>query len=89
MERLWSQLTPHREAGEIASVAVDTVRRRRELVIENTVLRHQVNVLHRRSKRQKLHVIDRPKLLVAGHGPLRLVDHEAAKRNRSTQTSHF
>jgi hypothetical protein len=23
MDRLWSQLAPHREAGEIASVAVD------------------------------------------------------------------
>jgi putative transposase len=64
MERLWSQLAPHREAGEIASVAVDALQRRRELVIENAVLRQQVNVLRGRSKRQKLHVIDRLKLLL-------------------------
>ena len=64
MDRLWSQLAPHREVGEIASVAVDALRRRRDLVIENAVLRHQVNVLRRRSKRQKLHVIDRLKPLL-------------------------
>jgi putative transposase len=40
------------------------MRSRRELVLENAVLRHQVNVLRRRSKRPKLHLIDRLKLLV-------------------------
>jgi hypothetical protein len=64
MERLWSQLTPPRQAGEIAAIAVDAMRSRRELVLENAVLRHQVNVLRRRSKRPKLHLIDRLKLLV-------------------------
>ncbi|HEX7841182.1 MAG TPA: hypothetical protein VF469_27075 [Kofleriaceae bacterium] len=58
-ERLWSQLTPHRQASEIAAVAVDAMRSRRELVLENAVLRHQVNVLRRSSKRPKLHLIDR------------------------------
>lgn len=43
MERLWSQLAPRRQAGEIVSVAVDAIRRQRELVLENAVLRHQVN----------------------------------------------
>jgi hypothetical protein len=64
MERLWSQLAPRREAGEIGAVAVDVARSRRELVLENAVLRHQINVLRRRSKRPKLHVLDRFKLLL-------------------------
>jgi hypothetical protein len=64
VERLWSQLAPRRSASEIASVAVDAVRSRRELIIENAVLRHQVNVLRRRSKRPKLNLVDRLKLLV-------------------------
>lgn len=37
---------------------------RRELIIENAVLRHQVNVLRRRSKRPKLNLVDRLKLLI-------------------------
>ena len=64
MGRLWSQLAPHRWASEIAGVAVDAVRSRRELIIENAVLRHQVNVLRRRSKRPKLNLVDRLKLLI-------------------------
>src|SRR5882672_7499953 len=62
--RLWSQLTPRKSASEIVGVAVDAIRSRRELVIENAVLRHQVNVLRRRSKRPTLHLMDRIKLLV-------------------------
>jgi hypothetical protein len=62
--RLWSQLAPRRSASEIAGVAVDAVRSRRELIIENAVLRHQVTVLRRRSKRPKLHLADRLKLLI-------------------------
>jgi hypothetical protein len=53
-ERLWSQLAPRREAGGLGAVAVDVARSRRELVLENAVLRHQINVLRRRSKRSKL-----------------------------------
>jgi len=64
MERLWSQLAPRRQAGEIVAVAVDAGRSPRELVLENAVLRHQVNVLRRHSKRPKLHLVDRLKLLV-------------------------
>ena len=61
--RLWSQLAPRRSASEIAGAAVDAVRSRRELIIENAVLRHQVTDLRRRSKRPKLHLVDRLKLL--------------------------
>ena len=64
VEWLWSQLEPRRSADEVAGVAVDTVRSRRELIIENAVLRHQVNVLRRRSKRPKLNLVDRLKLLI-------------------------
>jgi hypothetical protein len=67
MERLWSQLAqraPRQETSEVAAVAVDAVRSRRELVLENAVLRHQLNVLRRRSKRPKLRAIDRLKLLI-------------------------
>src|SRR3954454_9470534 len=61
--RLWS-LAPCRSASEIAGVAVDAVRSRRELIIENAVLRHQVNILRRRSERPKLQLVDRLKLLI-------------------------
>jgi len=43
---------------------VDAVQSRRELIIENAVFRHQVNVLRRRSKRPKLNLVDRLRLLV-------------------------
>src|ERR1051325_5239890 len=64
IERLWSQLAPRRQASEIAAVAMDAVRSRRELVLENAVLRHQVNVLRRGCKRPRLDVVDRLKLLL-------------------------
>jgi hypothetical protein len=60
MEWLWSQLAPRRAASE--TVAVNAARSRRELVLENAVLRHQVNVLRRRGERPKLRAIDRLKL---------------------------
>jgi putative transposase len=43
---------------------VDAVRSRRELILENAVLRHQVNVLRRSSKRPKLNLVDQLKLLI-------------------------
>jgi hypothetical protein len=53
MERLWPQLAPRKQAGEIAAVAVDAVRPRRELVLENAVLRHQVSATSTRVARTK------------------------------------
>jgi hypothetical protein len=64
MERLWSRLAPRGQTSELAGVAVDAARPRRELVLENAVLHHQVNILRRRSKRPRLHLIDRLKLLI-------------------------
>jgi hypothetical protein len=42
--RMWSQLAPRKFANEMARVAMGALRSRRELVIENAVLRHQINV---------------------------------------------
>jgi len=36
---------PHEQTRKIAGIVVDAVRSRRELVLDNAVLRHQVNVL--------------------------------------------
>jgi hypothetical protein len=53
-ERLWPQLAPRKQVGEIAAVvAVDAVRPRRELVLENAVLRHQVSATSTRVARTK------------------------------------
>jgi hypothetical protein len=57
--RLWSQLPPRRSASEIGDLAADAFRSRRELVVENAVLRHQVNIRRRRSKRPTLHLVIR------------------------------
>jgi hypothetical protein len=57
MERLWSRLAPRGQTSELAGVAVDAARPRRELVLENAVLHHQVNILRRRSKRPRLHLM--------------------------------
>lgn len=64
MERLLSRLAPGKQEGEIAGVVADVVRPRREMVLENATLRHQVNVLRRRGKRPTLHLVDRVKLLL-------------------------
>jgi len=62
--RVWSSLAPRGSASEIAAVVGDACRSRRELVVENAVLRHQVNVLRRRTMRPRLGLVDRLKLLV-------------------------
>jgi len=64
IERVWSRLAPRTETSEIAAVALDAIRSRRELVLENAVLRHQVSVLRRGCKRPRLGVVDRLKLLL-------------------------
>jgi len=50
--------------GELAGIAADACRSRRELVIENAVLRHQLNILRRGVKRPALGPIDRVKLVI-------------------------
>ena len=67
--QLWSQLAPLKQASEIARVVADAARPRRELVLENAMLRDQVGVLRRCSKHAKLHFVDRPKLLLSTRWP--------------------
>jgi Transposase C of IS166 homeodomain len=49
--RAWFSLTPRGSGSELASIVGDACRSRRELIVENAVLRHQINVLRRRIKR--------------------------------------
>ena len=63
-QRIWRSLSPRSSGSEIVGVAADGVRSRRDLVIENAVLRHQINVLHRSTKRPKLGIPDRLKRLL-------------------------
>ena len=63
-QRIWHSLRPCSSGSEIAGMVVDVSRSRRDLVIENAVLRHQINVLRRGQKRPRLGVTDRLKLLL-------------------------
>ncbi len=63
-QRIWNSLRPLSCGTEIMGMAVDVSRSRRDLVIENAVLRHQINILRRGKKRPRLGVTDRLKLLL-------------------------
>jgi putative transposase len=63
--RVWSRLAPMPEAGPTLGLATDACRTRRELLLENAVLRHQINVLRRKRPRPKLTRTDRLGLLLA------------------------
>ncbi len=58
-------IAPHAGPSVASGAAVDVVRRRRELVIENAMLRHQIVILQRKSPRPRLTAFDRLRLLVA------------------------
>jgi hypothetical protein len=64
VRRLWSKLDLRSSGSELAGIAADACRPRRELVVENAVLRHQLNVLRRKAKRPALGPIDRLKLVI-------------------------
>ena len=64
--RLWSKLDLRSSGSELAGIAADACRPRHELVVENAVLRHQLNVLRRHVKRPALGPIDRLKLVFIG-----------------------
>jgi hypothetical protein len=57
-QRIWNSLRPRSSGSQIMGIAVDVSRSRRELVIENAVLRHQINILRRGKKRPRLGVTD-------------------------------
>jgi putative transposase len=63
--RLWSRCAPHAACIEPLETFADVCcRRRRDLVVENAALRHQVNVLRRSVRRPRLGLADRIRLLV-------------------------
>jgi putative transposase len=62
---IWKAVAPHAGPGVACGAAVDVVRRRRELVIENAMLRHQIVILRRKSPHPRLTTVDRFRLLVA------------------------
>ena len=64
VRRLWSKLDLRSSGSELAGIAADACRPRHELVVENAVLRHQLNVLRRHVKRPALGPIDRLKLVI-------------------------
>jgi hypothetical protein len=51
---IWKAVAPHAGPGVACGVAVDAVRCRRELVIENAMLRHQIVFLRRKSPHPRL-----------------------------------
>jgi hypothetical protein len=62
--RIWRRLSPRSSGSEVVGVAADVVRSRRDLIIENAMLRHQINVLRRSTKRPRLGLSDRLMLLL-------------------------
>src|SRR5512132_3048157 len=59
---VWTNLAPF---AEVPPTLVDAVRSRRELLVENALLRHQIVVLRRRVPRPTLTPVDRLRLLLA------------------------
>ena len=62
---IWKAVAPHDGPGVLRGVAADAVRSRKELVIENALLRHQIVILRRKSPHPRLTTVDRLRLLVA------------------------
>lgn len=62
---LWSAMAPHVEPDVEVGAAVDIVRMRRDLVLENAMLRHRIVILRRKSPRPRLTALDRLGILVA------------------------
>ena len=59
------------EPAYVAAAGRDLRRSRRDLLIENSVLRHELGILRRRSQRRKLNLMDRLRLLLGA----RLLEH--------------
>ena len=59
------------EPAYVAAAGRDLCRSRRDLLIENSVLRHELGILRRRSQRRKLNLMDRLRLLLGA----RLLEH--------------
>jgi hypothetical protein len=63
-QQLCKRLAPHTDANATLGLAVDAARSRRDLLVENAMLRHQIVVLRRRSPRSRLTRLDRFRLLL-------------------------
>jgi len=61
----WDLLRPRVQTSHPAGSLLDAVRSRRELIVENAMLRHQINILRRKMPRPKLTMLDRFRLLLA------------------------
>lgn len=62
---LWNVLAPAEQARVAAGAVVDVARSRRELVIENAMLRQQTIILRRKSPRPRVTTADRLRLFLA------------------------
>jgi hypothetical protein len=62
---IWKVVAPHGGPSGACGVAVDIVRSRRELVIENALIGKQVAILRRKSPRPRLTTFDRLRFLLA------------------------
>jgi len=58
-------VAPHTGPGVVGGVVADIVQSRRELILENAMLRHQIVILRRKSPRPRFTTFDRLRLLVA------------------------
>src|SRR5262252_4204043 len=64
LSRAWAFFDPRRQPSAISAAAGDVCRSRRGLLVENAVLRHQLSILLRSTRRPKLRWLDRPLLLL-------------------------
>jgi putative transposase len=62
---IWQLVAPHASRKVAGGIAADVARSRRDLVLENAMLRHQLLILRRKFPHPKLTTLDRLCLLVA------------------------
>ena len=62
---IWRMVAPHAGPGVVGGAAADLTRSRRELVLENAMLRHQLMILRRKFPHPRLTSLNRLGLLVA------------------------
>ncbi len=62
---VWRALGLHTQMTVAAGAVADLVRTRRDLMLENAMLRHQIVILRRKSREPKLTILDRFRILAA------------------------
>jgi hypothetical protein len=62
---IWKAVAPHAGPGISCVDRPSVIRRRRELVIENAMLRHQIVILRRKTPHPRVTMVDRLRLLLA------------------------